>query len=285
MAVLSLTLFACASATTQGQLQNILNDHSYEKFVYDVYLADNNDGTYDKTTQYNGTYTVTLTAMDEGASLDWAEVGLQATVSKGILVESKLEVGNTSYVTGCYFNLIGGSSYMVPVYSFRVQKDGDTETFKLVGSYEDASYKYTRFVNGTKSEGSLETGKSLYYDNNEFHQALRTITTFSNSLSYSFAVPLVSANEVSTVTLSAVVSGTKTIKTPYESENGIECYKTTISRSTQVAGVAQTLYYAVNDIKINGWGMKHVLVKIVEPTTQNDKSCAMIYELKEVELR
>lgn len=293
VAVVATTLFACSSATTQGQLQNILNDHGHEKFVYDVYSASkDSSGSYtQKTDLYQGTYTVTLDACKKGANELFNDVAFNPTAeADGVLVKGVLNVGTTTYETGCYFNLIGGSYYMVPAYSYRVQKDGETESLKVFGAYADGNFSYTRYVNGNRTEGSLEVGKALYYDNNEFHQALRTITTFSDSLSYSFSMPLVSATEAATVSLSTVVSGRVHVKTPFTAENadytekGIECYKTYVSRATDVAGISQTLYYAANDVKLNGWGMKHVLVKIEEPFKHDGTECAMIYELKTAEL-
>ena len=63
-------------------------------------------------------------------------------------------------------------------------------------------------------------------------------------------------------------------------DNGIECYKTYVSRSTEVAGISQTLYYASSDILISGWAMKHVLVKIEEPFKKDNVTNLMTYELK-----
>lgn len=293
VAVVATTLFACSSATTQGQLQNILNDHKHESFTYTVYSAskDANGAYTQKTEQHSGSYTVTLDAYDSGKELELTSDWTITTPANGILVTGILSVGTTEYETGCYFNLIGGSNYMVPAYSYRVQKEGDSETFKLYGEYSDKNFSYTRYIDGNKSEGTLEVGSGLKYDNNEFHQALRTISTFSDSLTYTFSVPLVSANEAATISISTAVSGRTHVKTPYTAahtayqDNGIECYKTIVSRSTEVSGISQTLYYAVNDITTNsGWGMKHVLVKIEEPFNSDGTQCAMIYELSDTQL-
>ncbi len=293
LAVCAVCLCATAcnnTATTQGQLQNILSDHTSESFDYDVYAL---DAAGNKIDGHDGTYSVALHSYPDGTSI--ANFGSSDTklenLSAGILVSDKLTVGAKTYETGCYFNLIGGSSYMVPAYSYRVQKDGEKETFRLFGSYSGKKYNYTRTIDGQKSEGTVEAGNATYYDNNEFHQSLRTITTFSDSLSFSFAVPLVSASEAGSVTLTAKVDGKTNVKTPYTAasadyaDNGISCYKTHVSRSTEVAGVSQTLYYATSDVTLNGWGMKHVLVKIEEPfKDSNGNSCTMIYELKTANL-
>lgn len=72
VAVVATTLFACSSATTQGQLQNILNDHKHESFTYTVYSAskDANGAYTQKTEQHSGSYTVTLDAYDSGKELE-----------------------------------------------------------------------------------------------------------------------------------------------------------------------------------------------------------------------
>lgn len=289
-AVACLTMTACNNtATTQGQLCNILSDHSSESFVYDV-CAKNADG--DKVEGYDGTYTVTLKAYAEGSSLQSfgsSDTNLE-NLPAGVFVKGVLSAGTQTYETGCYFKLIDGSSYMVPAYSYRVQKDGENETLRVFGSYDGKKYSYSRTVNGKTDNGVVEASNATFYDNNEFHQSLRTITTFTDSLSFSFAVPLVSATESTSVGITATVNGKTEVKTAFTdsredyAEKGIECYKTHISRATQVAGISQTLYYATNDVSINGWNMKHVLVKIEEPFKKDGATLNMTYELKSATL-
>lgn len=287
VALACVSMTACNNtATTQGQLRNILSDHNSESFEYDVFAKDA-DG--NKIEGYDGTYNVTLKAYGEGAKIEnfgSSDTNLE-NLSAGILVNGLLRVGTQTYETGCYFKLINGSSYMVPAYSYRVQKDGEKETFRLFGSYDGKKFSYTRTVNGKKSEGTVEAGNATFYDNNEFHQSLRTITTFSDSLSFKFFVPLVSATEASFVELTANVNGTTKVTTAFTESNekyaedgGIECYKTSVSRKTDVAGISQTLYYAKSDVLINGWAMKQVLVKIQEPFKKDNVTNYMTYELK-----
>lgn len=224
VALACVSMTACNNtATTQGQLRNILSDHNSESFEYDV-CAKDADG--NKIEGYDGMYNVTLKAY------------------------------------------------------------GEKETFRLFGSYDGKKFSYTRTVNGEKSKGSVEAGGTTYFDNNEFHQALRTITTFSDSLAFSFSVPLVSATEAGSVTLTTRADGKTNVKTPYTassekySDNGIECYKVYVSRTTEVAGISQTLYYAASDVLFNGWAMRHVLVKIEEPFKKDGSTNMMTYELK-----
>lgn len=281
-----LSMTACNNtATTQGQLRNILSDHNNESFEYDVF-AKNANG--DKVDGYDGTYVVTLKAYSDGSQIE--NFGSSSTtlenLSAGVFVKGVLNVGTQSYETGCYFKLIDGSSYMVPAYSYRVQKDGETETLRVFGSYDGKKFSYTRTFDGKTDEGVVEAGNATFYDNNEFHQSLRTITTFTDSLSFAFAVPLVSATEATSVGITATVNGKTDVKTAFTEsredyqEKGIACYKTYISRSTQVAGISQTLYYATSDVNINGWNMKHVLVKIEEPFKKDGSTLTMTYELK-----
>ena len=50
-------------------------------------------------------------------------------------------------------------------------------------------------------------------------------------------------------------------------------------------GIGHTLYYAIDEIKYEGWGMKNVLIKIVEPFTDAEKnSFEMHYDLISAEL-
>lgn len=279
VAIFALSLTACNNATPQGQLQNLLNDHNHEEFTYDVFAVSAQTGErFADNTNYNGTYVVKLDAYDAGSTIaDFGNGELQS-VSKGVLVTGVLNVGEgdnqTVYKTGCYFNLIDGSSYMVPYASYRVQTVGGVEKFKLQGSYDGKNYNYERWIDGVQSSGNVEFKATSYYDNNEFHQSLRTLSTFSDSMSFSFSVPLVSAFEATTVNLTASV-------TDRSVQGGIECYKTVISRSTEVAGMSQVLYYSVNDVKYNGWGLKHVLVRIEEPFKMGEDVYNMVYQLKE----
>ena len=105
-------------------------------------------------------------------------------------------------------------------------------------------------------------------------------------MSFSFAMPLVSANEARSVNLTASISETVKIKNdftannPAYAENGIECYKTVISRAgEEVAGMSQTLYYAVSAVSYNGWNLKNILVKIEEPFKLDGEVYEMTYEL------
>lgn len=282
--IAAVSMVACNSATPQGQLQNLLNDHNHEAFEYTLYAKDSSGNKIDG---YSGTYSVKLDAYAQGSKdVPWYNGSLE-NVQKGVLVSGELNAvqnGSTVvYKTGCYFNIISGSSYMVPAYTYRVQTVDDKEQFVLNGEYDGNNLNYTRIVNGVTSTGKVECKATTLFDNNEFHQSLRTLTTFSDSMSFSFTTPIVSMTEATTVTLTASISSTSKIKNAYTSSNsiedGIECYKTYISRSTEVAGVAQTLYYAKSDIQYQGWNIKNVLMQIEEPFKLGDDICTMVYEL------
>lgn len=291
--IAAVSMVACNSATPQGQLQNLLNDHNHEAFEYTLYAKDSAGNEIDG---YSGTYSVKLDAYAQGSTVTWIDSELSDlsdlhelhNVQKGVLVSGELNAlqGESSvvYKTGCYFNIISGSSYMVPAYTYRVQMIDGVEKFVLNGEYDGSNLKYTRIVNGVTSTGKVECKATTLFDNNEFHQSLRTLTTFSDSMSFSFTTPIVSMTEEPTaVTLTASISSTSKIKNAYTASNsiedGIECYKTYISRSTEVAGVAQTLYYAKSDIQYQGWNIKNVLMQIEEPFKIGDDICTMVYEL------
>ena len=281
--VSALSLVACNNATPQGQLENLLNDHNHEEFNYVVYAK--NKSTNARIDEYQGTYVVKLDAYGDGSTVENFGNGELQNVSRGVLVTGLLTVGEgenqTVYKTGCYFNLINGSSYMVPHASYRVQTVGGVEKFRLQANYSDGkNFNYDRWVDGVQSSGTVGFKATCYFDNNEFHQSLRTLSTFSDSMSFSFAVPLVSANEATSVNLTASISEKTNVKTAYN-QDGIECYKTVISRATEVAGMSQTLYYAVNNVSYNGWALKNILVKIEEPFKSGDDVFVMVYELAE----
>ncbi len=283
--VMSVGLTACNSATTQGQLANLLHDHNHEKFVYNVHAEDVGGEEF---AGYNGTYVVTLDAYDKDSSVPFGDKTL-TNVQEGVLVRSTLTVGTTVIEMGCYFNLIGGSSFMTPAETFRLETVDGNVTYDMYGTYNGATLNYTQKINGVESSGNIST-KTTYYDNNEWHQSLRTITTFSTGFSFSFSVPAIGENEGEFATLQSTISQAVYVKTPYTEsveslkEKGINCYEMKVSRTTEVAGMGHTLYYAVDDIKDAGWGMKNVLVKIVEPFKLDGAIYAMVYELVSAEL-
>ncbi len=287
IAVLAVSLSACNNATTQGQLANILNEHSEEHFVYDVINSQDNS---------NGTYTVDIVSYSKGDTIaNFGNTTLQ-NVQDGILVASKLEIDNVVYNTGCYYNLINGSSYMVPAYSFRTQKENGSETFALQANYADGSFNYEKVFDGdasTKQSGSIEVS-GTYFDNNQFLQSLRSVTTFSSAFTFSFATPLADEIESSLVTLNTTcVAVQKVVDIAYTNASsdekikleGIDCYKMRLSRSTEVVGTAQTLYYATSNISVNGWEVKTPLIKYVAPY-KNDagEKFEMVYTLKTVSI-
>jgi len=253
---LSFTLTGCNKASTQGQLVNILANHNHEVFTYDV---SDSSGVI-------GSYVVTLDKKASQDSFTFGDENTTIKVNEGILAQAVLTVGTTTYNTGCYYDLISGSSFMTPAYTYRVKNVDGQETFKLFGKYDGTSLNYDKWINGgEKQSGTVTAESSPYYDNNEFHQLLRGVTTFSTSFSFSYAVPLVSETESTSVSLTAACSTTETLQF-----NGadVNCYKVVVSRSTKVAGTTQTLYYSVDDIKPSlsgtGWPITHALLKIVE---------------------
>ena len=189
------------------------------------------------------------------------------------------------------------------------------EFFRMDGTYNGSSLAYTLTANGESKSGNIGLN-SPYYDNNEFHQSLRGISTFGTSFSFSFNTAVVNASEQTSISLTLSVNGTETVSDlpfPSVSKDGdgnevqnqttaLNCYRTTLSRSTTVTGAAQTLYYTVDPVyaAINEegtdtligtsyddskWQLPHVLVRIVEPYNDADRNPQKVtYTLKEISL-
>lgn len=273
--IIGVGLTACNNATPQGQLANILNDHTQESFIYEAINTKDNT---------RGAYTVELKAFNKGDTVDFGTRTLD-NVSKGIRVKGELSFGKVKYEMGCYYNIIGGSSFMTPAYSYRTIKNDGVQTFAMQGRYDGSTFVCERKIGEDTFNDSAKLSGTVF-DNNQFQQVLRSVTTFSSGLTLSFNTPIASAEGVGSATLTA--SGNSTVKIKdigYTNaiedlrEEGVECYKISLSRTTEVAGMSQTLYYAVDDVKSNGWAMKHVLMKIVEPFTVDGESYEMQYNL------
>lgn len=277
---LGATLAACNNATPQGQLEDPLGfDHKSETFVYDALDTFSGD---------TGTYTVKLQGYDAGQDVTDFEGAELKGVEKGILVTGELTFNDDISRTGCYFKLVGSSTtYMVPVASYTVHITNDVETFRLSATYDSKYYNYERTVNGTKDSGRIKIS-GTYFDNNEFHQMLRTVSTYSSGLSLAYVMPLVTETEALAVNITATTSTVTSVTCPYTNSitrpdsqpafpDGIECYEVKINRSTDVAGISQTLYYATVNIPTdvnypNIRVLKNILVKIIEPYKVDGRS-------------
>ena len=49
-----------------------------------------------------------------------------------------------------------------------------------------------------------------------------------------------------------------------DNKKSFDAYSVTLSRSTKVTGITQSLYYAVEDTDYDGFKIVHMLLKIVE---------------------
>ena len=238
---------------------------------------------------------------------------------EGYLIRSTLEatLDGTAYVyvTECYFSLTDGANYLLPTATFRSETVKGTEALRMNGTYSGNTLSYTLVVNGGEAKtGSVGLG-SVFYDNNEFHQSLRGVSTFSTSFSFGFSTAVVNATEQTSASLTLSVSGTENISglefdSVGRNEEGaeiasettsLECYKATLSRSTTVAGASQTLYYTVAPVYAavneagddtlvstydNGWwALPHVLAAIVEPYNDADGNAQTVtYTLTDISL-
>ncbi|MDE6302523.1 MAG: hypothetical protein K2M36_02920 [Clostridia bacterium] len=280
IAVLGISLTACNNATPQGQLANILPDHNHEVFVYDAF------NTKDDST---GVYTVNLDAFKSGAEVEFGTRKLE-NVDAGIRVLGTLVFGNTKYEMGCYYKFVSGTSFMTPAYTFRIVTENGNKTLDIQGAYAGGNFTYERFTGEGPHSETLKTSGTVF-DNNQFQQVLRSVTTFSSGLTLSFTTPIVTNDDAGIASLTASGSSTTKLKNiPYTdameqyAEEGVPCYVINISRSTEVAGMSHTLYYATDNIKSNGWAMKNILVKIVEPFTENNERFEMQYTLRSASL-
>ena len=259
MSVLAVTFAACNNATTQGQLVDAWKEgRPYERYTYSV-----NDSAYDGV---EGTYVSEIfyhAAYNAETAPEKVTVG-DSTFEQheGYLIRSTLEAtldGKAHLiVTECYFSLTDGSSYLLPSATFRSESVDGNEVLRMNGTYSGNSLSYTLKTADGEKKGSIGLG-SVFYDNNEFHQSLRGVSTFSTSFSFGFSTAVVNATEQTSASLTLSVSGTENISglefdSVGRNEEGaeiasettsLECYKATLSRSTTVAGASQTLYYTV----------------------------------------
>lgn len=315
ISALAFTLAACNNATTQGQLVDAWKEgRPYERYTYSV-----NDSAYDGV---EGTY---VSEIFYHAAYN-AETAPKVTVGdtsfeqrEGYLIRNTLEAtldGKAHLiVTECYFSLTDGSSYLLPSATFRSESVDGNEVLRMNGTYSGNTLSYTLVVNGGEAKtGSVGLG-SVFYDNNEFHQSLRGVSTFSTSFSFGFSTAVVNATEQTSASLTLSVNGTENISglefdSVGRNEEGaeiasettsLECYKATLSRSTTVAGASQTLYYTVAPVYAavneagddtlvstydNGWwALPHVLAAIVEPYNDADGNAQTVtYTLTDISL-
>lgn len=318
---LGATLVACNNATTQGQLVDAWKEgRPYERYTYSVddSATEGKDGTYVSEIIYHSAYNTSVDESDPAYS-DRVTVGDTSIEQReGYLIRGTLSAtlygSEVEYVTECYFALTDGSNYLLPVATFRSETVDGTETLRMNGVYNGSSLSYTLVVNGGEAKtGTVGLG-SPYYDNNEFHQSLRGVSTFFSSFSFGFSTAIVNATEQTSASLTFSVSGTATVgelefasygrdENGNEVQNGktaVECYRATLSRSTTVSGSSQTLWYSVNPIYAavtddgtatelstydNGWwALPHVLVGFSEPYKTATSTGTVTYALTGISL-
>ncbi len=261
VAIVSVSFVACSTATVQGQLKDVWRP--YEKYTYSVVDGVNEAGTY-----------VVEIIHSNGGTI---QVGANSVdgLTKGILINGKLNIGNVEYITACYVQLISGGSYLVPKASYKKQTVGGEVTLELSATYNDTQYVYSGTENGVSKEGAIEI-KAPTYDNNEIHQLLRGVNALATNFSFSFNVP-VAIGESTLASITASCSAKASV--PY-GEGNKDCFEVVLARSTKVNGKNQKLYYAAEAIEIDGWKLPYVLIKFVEPTAEGE----VIYLLKDISL-
>lgn len=313
---LAFALAACNNATTQGQLVDAWkNARPYERYTYTV-----DDSAYEGT---EGTYVseiIYYAAYDAEENTDKVTVGDYSFEQReGYLIKSTLNASidgkKLLFETACYFALTDGRNYLLPYATLRSETVDGKQTFRMNGVYSGSTLEYTLTADGETKSGSVGLG-SPYYDNNEFHQSLRGVSTFSSSFSFGFSTAAVNATEQTSVSLTFSVSGTEEVKDlPFPSlgkddedkevqnaTTALNCYCASLSRATTVAGASQRLYYTVDPVyaaknaegthtslstyaRDDMWALPHVLVKIVEPYNDADRNeHTVTYTLQDISL-
>lgn len=266
---LSAVFTACNSATPQG----LLGDYwgNFEHFTYAV---------TDKTDADNiikGTYTYSIEKFAKDSDVTLAEGFTLKKVSKGNLIVGSLDINGEKIDTACFFKISSDNAFLVPVASYRKSVNADmTEIIKM--TYEGTTCNYEIDTNGTIKKGSIGN-KSPMYDTNEIYNTLRGASTLGTTFSMSFSVPL--PTEDTSASLTAQCSSTQTLQSPVESANalygeGIECYKVTLSRSTEVGGVSYQLYYGTQEMAVSNWKIIRPLIKIVEGSVEYDLTAVSV---------
>ena len=316
VAVLAVTFAACNNATTQGQLVDAWKEgRPYECYTYSVddSAQEGVEGEYVSEVFYYAAY-------NSVSNPNKVKVGDTSFEQReGYLIRSTLEATlddkKIRYVMECYFALTDGRNYLLPYATHRSENVNGKEVFRMDGTYNGSSLAYTLTANGESKSGNIGLN-SPYYDNNQFAQSLRGVSTFSSSLSFSFTTPVVNATEQVSASLTFSVGGTASVgDLPFASagKDGdgnevnnatttLECYRATLGRATTVSGASQTYLYTVNPIYAaksddgtttllstydNGkmWSLPHVLVGFVEPYNDADGNAQTVtYSLTDISL-
>ena len=316
VAVLAVTFAACNNATTQGQLVDAWKEgRPYECYTYSVddSAQEGVEGEYESEVFYYAAY-------NSVSNPDKVRVGDTSFEQReGYLIRSTLTAtldGKVHrIVTECYFALTDGRNYLLPAATFRRETVDDNEMLRMNGTYSGNNLSYTLKTPDGEKKGNVGLG-SVYYDNNQFAQSLRGVSTFSSSLSFSFTTPVVNATEQVSASLTFSVGGTASVgDLPFASagKDGdgnevnnatttLECYRATLGRATTVSGASQTYLYTVNPVYAaksddgtttllstydNGkmWSLPHVLVGFVEPYNDADGNAQTVtYSLTGISL-
>ena len=316
VSVLAVTFAACNNATTQGQLVDAWKEgRPYECYTYSVddSAQEGVEGEYVSEVFYYAAY-------NSVSNPNKVKVGDTSFEQReGYLIRSTLTATldgkDILYVMECYFALTDGRNYLLPAATHRSENVNGKEVFRMDGTYNGSSLAYTLTANGESKSGNIGLN-SPYYDNNQFAQSLRGVSTFSSSLSFSFTTPVVNATEQVSASLTFSVGGTASVgDLPFASagKDGdgnevnnatttLECYRATLGRATTVSGASQTYLYTVNPVYAaksddgtttllstydNGkmWSLPHVLVGFVEPYNDADGNAQTVtYSLTGISL-
>ena len=211
VAVLAVTFAACNNATTQGQLVDAWKEgRPYECYTYSVddSAQEGVEGEYVSEVFYHAAYN----SVSNPYKVRVGDTSFEQR--EGYLIHSTLEATLAGkkhrIVTECYFSLTDGRNYLLPTATFRSETVDGNEV-RMNGTYSGNNLSYTlKTADGESKSGNIGLS-SPYYDNNQFAQSLRGVSTFSSSLSFSFTTPVVNATEQVSASLTFSVGGTASV--------------------------------------------------------------------------
>ena len=267
MLIIPFILVGCGKkASIQGTLNNILkNDLNASTFAYDVTDTETGD---------KGSLTVNVKRYSANKEINLLNSTKRTYTFEVMEIMQTFKMKNVEYNLQSITRISGNENLYAPLYFARQEKiDGEE---KLLASGEVNRTSTTVTINGKKQP--VHKSKKAFFDNTQIHQVIRGVQTFENMV---FSFELISArNKFSTYSMTAQTrKDTKSIDIPYNNQK-IDTYVVDLTKSGKLKTRAQELYYAKNDITVNGWPVKNPLVKFIEYKGTTDKQ--VIYELKNI---
>ena len=265
--IIPFALVGCGKkASIQGTLNNILkNDLNSSTFTYDVTDTETGD---------KGNLTVNVKKYSPNKEITLLNSTKRTYTFEVMEITQTLKMKNVEYNLQSITRISGNENLYAPLYFARQEKENGKE--KLLASGEINKTSTTVTINGKKQP--IHKSKKAFFDNTQIHQVIRGVQSFENMV---FSFELVTARkQFATYSMTAQTrKDTKSIDIPYNNQK-IETYVVDLTKSGKLKTRAQELYYAKNDMTVNGWPVKNPLVKFIEYKGTSDKQ--VIYELKDI---